>query len=208
MRLLPTLIPIRSGSFSFLMRIGITTLLLTLAAGCQKTAQPFNALDITGTTGYASDFRLIDHTGKPRTMADFRGKAVAIFFGYTQCPDVCPTTLSDMKKAMALLGADAERLQVLFITVDPKRDTQALLSQYIPAFHPSFLGLYGDEAATAKVVADFKVVAQIQPGKTADSYTVAHTAGTLVFDPQGRLRLLIPYGLEAEKIAADVKRLL
>lgn len=175
---------------------------------CENKPAAFNAIDITGVTGYANDFKLTDHTGKPRALLDFRGKAVAIFFGFTHCPDVCPTTLVEMKTAMSLLGKDSERLQVLFITVDPKRDTPELLKQYVPSFHPSFLGLYGDEAATAKVAKDFKIVARISPGKTADSYTVDHSAGMLVFDPQGRLRLFVNYGLSGEKIAADIKKLL
>ncbi|MBL8522942.1 MAG: SCO family protein [Betaproteobacteria bacterium] len=168
----------------------------------------FNSLDITGIQGYGSDFRLTDHTGKARTMADFRGKSVVMFFGFTHCPDVCPTTLSDMRKVMELLGPDAGRLQVLFITVDPKRDTQDLLAKYVPSFNPTFLGLRGDQAATDKVASDFKIVHQIQEGKTPESYTVAHTAASLVFDPQGRLRLFINYGMEPGKIAADIKLLL
>lgn len=176
-------------------------------AGCESKPV-FNSLDITGIDGYGTDFHLTDHNGKPRTLADFRGKAVVMFFGYTQCPDVCPTTLSDMRRAMQLLGDDAARVQVLFVTVDPQRDTPELLSKYVPAFNPSFLGLYGDAAATEKVAKDFKIFYQRQAGKTAESYTVAHTAASLVFDPQGRLRLFVNYGAEAEKIAADLKLLL
>ena len=176
--------------------------------GCEPAKPPFNAVDITGAPGYGSDFRLTDHTGRPRTMADFHGKVAAIFFGFTQCPDVCPTTLSEMKQVMQLLGKDRDKLQVLFITVDPKRDTQTLLSQYVPSFNPTFLGLYGDDAATAKVAQDFKIFYRAVPGKTADSYTIDHSAGMLVFDPQGRLRLFVNYGLTADKIAADIKRLL
>ncbi|MEQ1519349.1 MAG: SCO family protein [Usitatibacteraceae bacterium] len=168
----------------------------------------FNSLDITGIEGYGSDFRLTDHTGKARTMADFRGKVVVIFFGYTQCPDVCPTTLTEMKQVMQILGKDAERVQVLFVTLDPKRDTQDLLSKYVPSFNPTFLGLFGDAAATEKTAKDFKIFYRIAPGKTAESYTVDHTAASLVFDPQGRLRLFINYGLGADKIAPDIKKLL
>lgn len=168
----------------------------------------FNALDITGIQGYGNDFRLIDHTGKARTLADFHGKAVVMFFGFTHCPDICPTTLSDMRQVMQSLGNDAARMQVLFVTVDPKRDTQELLAQYVPSFNPTFLGLYGDEAATNKVARDFKIIHQIQEGKTPDSYTVAHTAASLVFDPQGRLRLFINYGMEVDKVTADIKLLL
>lgn len=183
----------------------ILTAILLIAC---ESKPVFNSLDITGIQGYGNDFRLTDHTGKARSMADFRGKSVVMFFGFTHCPDVCPTTLSDMRKVMQLLGADADRLQVLFVTVDPKRDTQELLAKYVPSFNPTFLGLYGDQAATNKVAGDFKIVHQIQEGKTPESYTVAHTAASLVFDPQGRLRLFITYGMEPEKIAADIKLLL
>jgi protein SCO1/2 len=180
-------------------------------AACDKLnfgAKPsFNGVDITGAE-LGPDFRLTDHNGKPRTLADFRGKVVAMFFGYTQCPDVCPTTLSDMAKAMQVLGADAQRVQVLFVTVDPRRDTPELLKHYVPAFNPDFLGLYGDEAATAKVTKDFKIYASQRPGRTPESYTVDHSAQTLVFDTQGRIRLLFQYGTPGDRIAADLKVLL
>ena len=184
----------------------ICAFFLTLV-GCENKPV-FNALDITGIQGYGNDFRLTDHNGRPRTMADFRGKVVVFFFGYTQCPDVCPTTLSEMRQVMQMLGKDADRLQVLFVTVDPARDTQQLLSTYVPSFNPTFLGLYGDSAATEKVAKDFKIIYRLSPGKTAESYTVDHTAASLVFDPQGRLRLFINYGLSADKITPDIKKLL
>ena len=178
-----------------------------LLAACESKLG-FNSLDITGIQGYGNDFRLTDHTGKPRTLADFHGKVVVMFFGFTHCPDVCPTTLSDMRQVMQKLGPDAARMQVLFVTVDPARDTPELLAKYVPSFNPTFLGLYGDNAATAKVTKDFKIVSQIQEGKTPESYTVAHTAASLVFDPQGRLRLFIAYGMEVDKIEADIRQLL
>lgn len=178
-----------------------------LLAGCESKPV-FNALDITGIAGYGNDFRLTDHAGKARTMADFRGKVVVMFFGYTQCPDVCPTTLSDMRKVMELLKGDAARVQVLFVTVDPARDSQDLLARYVPAFHPSFVGLFGDREATGKVTSDFKIIARKEEGKTPESYTVSHTAASLVFDPAGRLRLFVNYGADPEKIAADIKLLL
>lgn len=181
------------------------------AAGCDKllpaSKTPFNGVDITG-SDLGPDFRLTDHNGKERTLADFRGKVVTLFFGYTHCPDVCPTTLSDMAKAVKLLGPDAQRVQVLFVTVDPRRDTPELLRNYVPAFHPGFLGLYGDAAATAKVTKDFKIYAAERPGKTPESYTVDHSAQSLVFDTQGRLRLMLGYGTPGEKIAADLRLLL
>jgi protein SCO1/2 len=141
-------------------------------------------------------------------MADFRGKVVVLFFGYTNCPDVCPTTLSEMRQVMKLLGSDSQRLQVLFVTLDPVRDTPQLLSKYVPSFDPSFLGLYGDAAATEIAAKDFKIFYRVAGGKNAENYTVDHTAASLVFDPQGRLRLFINYGLGADKIASDIRKLL
>ena len=193
----------------FLVRAALPVALL--AAGCDKiftpAKSPFHGVDVTG-ADMKGELRLKDHTGKERTLADFRGKVVALFFGFTQCPDVCPTTLADMANAMQLLGADAQRVQVLFVTLDPKRDTQQLLAQYVPAFNPDFLGLYGDANATAKVTKDFKIYAQERPGTQPGAYTVDHSAQTLVFDREGRLRLLLPYGLESAKIAGDIKVLL
>lgn len=184
----------------------VCALFLTLC-GCENKPV-FNALDVSGIQGYGEDFRLTDHNGKSRTLADFRGKVVVMFFGYTHCPDVCPTTLSEMGRVMQILGRDAERLQVLFVTLDPARDTPELLSKYVPSFNPTFLGLYGDGAATEKMAKDFKIFYRIAVGKTAESYTVDHTAASLVFDPQGRLRLFINYGLGADQIAPDIKKLL
>lgn len=190
-------------------RVAIAAIFILCFAlnGCESKPV-FNALDITGIQGYGSDFHLTDHTGKSRTMADFRGKVVVMFFGYTHCPDVCPTTLTEMRQVMQMLGSDAQRLQVLFVTVDPVRDTPELLSKYVPSFDPSFLGLFGDLSATEKVAKDFKIFYRVSPGKTADSYSVDHTAASLVFDPQGRLRLFINYGQGADKIAPDIKKLL
>ena len=185
-------------------------MLLCLAlglAGCTEKTEPFVNTDITGIE-YARDFKLTDHNGTPRTLADFKGKAVLVFFGYTQCPDVCPTTMAEMAAVMQKLGKDADRLQVLFITLDPDRDTQALLSQYVPAFDKRFLGLRGDAAATAKVAKDFKVFYQKVPGKDPGNYTIDHTAGSYVFDPQGRTRLFVRHGQGPEPIVHDIKLLL
>ncbi len=185
-------------------RLLILTLALFLAA-CDSQPQ-FGNTDISA-AGYATDFALTDHTGKPRTMADFRGKAVVIFFGYTQCPDVCPTTMSGMAEAMKLLGEDAGKVQVIFITVDPERDTPQLLSQYVPVFHPGFLGLHADAQTIAKTAQDFRIFYKKQPGSTPTTYTVDHTAGSYVYDPQGRLRLYIKHGEKPEVIAKDLKLL-
>ncbi len=184
-------------------------LLLALAAlsACEKPVS-FHSVDVTGIQGYGNDFRLVDHTGKARSMADFRGKTVLMFFGFVQCPDVCPTTLSDLKKVMANLGPDADKFQVLFITVDPARDTEQVLSKYVAAFHPSFIALRGDREATNKVTRDFKIVAQIQEGQTPETYTVNHSSNSLVFDPQGRLRLIVAYGMDVEKLTSDIQLLI
>jgi protein SCO1/2 len=180
---------------------------LSLAACQQSPAEKFVNTDVTGLE-YAKDFALTDHNGKPRTLADFKGKAVVMFFGYTQCPDVCPTTMAEMANVMKELGPQADKVQVLFVTVDPARDTPQILSQYVPAFDKRFLGLYGDEAATAKVAKEFKVFYQKVPGKTAGSYTMDHTAGSYVFDPQGHIRLFVRHGQGAEPIVHDLKLLL
>ena len=182
-------------------------LLLVLAAGCSEPPPQFKSTDVTGMK-VSGDFRLTDHNGRERTLADFRGKAVVLFFGYTHCPDVCPTTLAELAAAMKTLGKDAERVQVLFVTVDPERDTADLLAKYVPSFDPGFLGLRGDPEATAKTAKDFKIMYQKQPGATPESYTVDHSAGTFVFDPQGRLRLYVSYGKGAEVFAHDIAILL
>lgn len=167
----------------------------------------FQNTDVTG-LGYARDFALTDHQGKPRTLADFKGKAVVVFFGFTHCPDVCPTTLAEMATVLQQLGPQADKVQVLFITVDPERDTPELLAKYVPAFHPSFIGLTGDKAAIEKVAKEFRVFYQKVPGKTPESYTIDHTAGSYVFDPQGRIRLFVRHGQGAEPIVHDLKLLL
>ena len=178
-----------------------------LLAGCGKQAPTFKGADITGAS-FGRELSLADHHGKARTLADFRGKAVVIFFGYTQCPDVCPTALSTLAEAMRRLGPDAARVQVLFVTVDPERDTAELLSRYVPAFHPTFLGLRGDAEATARVAKEFKVLYQKVPGQTPDTYTMDHSAGLYLFDPQGRLRVFESHGQGAEAITHDLSEIL
>ena len=165
--------------------------LLVLAAwlaACTPAGPSFKGSDVTGAT-FGRDFALTDPAGQPRTLADYRGKAVAVFFGYTQCPDVCPTTLAALAEATRALGADADKVQVVFITVDPDRDTAALLAQYVPAFDPRFVGLRGDAAATERVAREFKVIYQKVPGTTPDRYTMDHSAGMFLFDRAGRLRV-------------------
>lgn len=178
-----------------------------LLTSCQKDALQFKNTDITGAS-FARELSLTDQFGKPRTLVDFKGKAVVIFFGYTQCPDVCPTTMVEMANAMKSLGKDAERVQVLFVTIDPERDTQELLAAYVPNFDPRFLALRGDAAQTAKVAQEFKVVYQKVTGKSPDNYTMDHTAASYIFDPQGRVRLFVQYGKKADEIAHDLRLLL
>lgn len=180
---------------------------VALTAGCSPEAPKFRTSDITGST-FGKAFALTDHTGRAVTLADYRGKAVVMFFGYTQCPDVCPTTLATLAATMKALGPDADRVQVLFVTVDPERDTQALLAQYVPAFDPRFVGLYGDAAATERVAKEFKILFQKQPGATPGSYTVDHSAGVFMFDPQGRLRLYASHGQPPDAFAHDLSALL
>jgi len=184
----------------------IGALLLAIVA-CSPEAPKFMASDVTGTS-FGRDFRLTDATGKVRTLADYRGKAVVLFFGYTQCPDVCPTTLAELAEAMKRLGPDADRVQVLFVTVDPERDTPELLSKYVPAFDPRFIGLYGDADATARTAKEFKVIYQKQPGQSPGTYTVDHSAGTFIFDPKGKLRVYVGYGQGPDVFAHDIKELL
>jgi protein SCO1 len=186
----------------------LTFLCAFALVACSKQPAQFDSVDITG-ADYAKDFHLTDASGKPRTLADYHGKVVLLFFGYTQCPDVCPTTMADLKNVMQTLGPDADRVQVLFVTLDPARDTPELLAQYVPGFDSRFVGLRAaDEAATAQTAKDFKVFYQKVDGKTPDGYTLDHTAGTYVFDPDGRVRLFIRQGQTAQAISHDVKLLL
>jgi protein SCO1 len=175
-----------------------------LAAACAGEPQ-FKSTDITG-VDYGRRLELTDHTGRARRLEDFRGKAVVLFFGFTHCPDVCPTTLADISTALKALGRDADRVQVLFVTVDPERDTQQALAKYVNAFDARFLGLYGDAAATRRAAQEFKIY--YEKRKTGDSYSVDHSAQTYVLDPQGRLRLLVRHERLGSDLAADLKTLL
>ena len=182
-------------------------MVLSALAACSQGGPKFMGSDVTGSS-FGRDFHLSDPAGATRSLADFRGKVVVLFFGYTQCPDACPTTLAELAGAMQKLGADAARVQVLFVTVDPERDNPALLAQYVPAFDQRFLGLYGDAAATEAVAKEFRVFYQKHAGATPGSYSVDHSAGTFIFDPQGRLRLYMSYGQGADIFAHDIGELL
>jgi len=189
--------------------LALLALLVSGLASCSRTPERphFVNVDITG-ADYARDFALTDHTGKPRTLADFKGKVVVLFFGYTQCPDVCPTTMTEMASAMQTLGPEADKVQVLFATIDPARDTPALLAQYVPAFDARFLGLHGDAAATDKAVKEFKVYVNKVTGKAPGSYTFDHTAGTYIFDATGKVRLFVRHGQGPAPVVADIRTLL
>ncbi len=188
-------------------RYFLAALLSAGLAGCGQSGPTFNSVDVTG-ADYGNGFSLTDHTGAQRTLEDYKGKVVTLFFGFTHCPDVCPTSLATMKQALTLLGPDAARVQVLFVTVDPERDSAELLANYVPKFDPSFVGLRGDLASTAAVAKEYKIFFQKVPGSTPDSYTLDHSAGTYVHDAQGRLRLFIRHGESPQKIADDLKILL
>jgi protein SCO1/2 len=180
---------------------------LGLLAACDGVQPKFRSTDVTG-ADYGRSLALIDHHGKPRRLEDWRGKAVVVFFGFTHCPDVCPTTLADMAQVMRQLGPLAGRVQVLFVTVDPERDTQAALAKYVPAFDPRFLGLRGDLDATRAAAKEFKVYFEKRPGKTPGEYSVDHSAQSYVIDPQGRLRLFVRHERIAEDLAPDLRTLL
>jgi protein SCO1/2 len=198
---------VQHGAIGRLFSALVLIVIALVIGGCTPSGPTFRNVDITG-ADYGKDFALTDHTGRPRTLADFKGKVVVMFFGYTHCPDVCPTTMAELNLVLKELGSEAARVQVLFVTLDPERDTQALLAQYVPAFNSGFLGLYSDVATTARVAKDFKVFFQKVPGSSPDNYTMDHTAGSYVFDEQGRLRLFVRHGGSSEPLLADLKTLL
>ncbi len=185
-----------------------------LLAGCDRlglttaaNAPSFRGVDITGAE-YARSLSLPDQNGQPRTLADFKGKVTVIFFGYTQCPDVCPTTMAELAQVKKALGKDGDRVQGVFVTVDPERDTPAILKAYMMGFDPSFVALRGTPEQTSAAAKEFKVFFAKVPGRTEGAYTVDHTAGSYIFDPQGRVRLFVRYGSDAESLTADLKALL
>ena len=187
--------------------------LMLMLAACSpaknndKSVDAFNATDITGAE-FAKTLSLTDHTGKKRNLSDFKGKVVALFFGYTHCPDVCPTTMYDLKNAMKLLGEQSDQVQVLFVTVDPQRDTQEVLAQFVPAFDKRFIGLRGSLQETAETLGSFKVFYSKIEGKSKDDYTVDHSAGIYVFDKKGNVRLYMNYGEKSADMASDLGKLM
>jgi protein SCO1/2 len=184
---------------------------LALLGGCDRVtgagAKPtFHFTDITGAE-FARRLELPDADGRPRSLADWKGKVTVVFFGYTQCPDVCPTTMAELARVRTLLGADGDRLQTVFVTIDPERDTPEVLKAYVANFGPGVVALRGNAEQTAAAAKEFKVFYAKVPGKTPGSYTMDHSAASFVFDPTGRVRLFVPYGGDPTILAADIKQL-
>lgn len=192
-------------------RLILTAAAVALLGACDRSATggkpAFHAIDITG-ADFAKELNLRDADGRMRSLADFKGKVTVIFFGFTQCPDVCPTTLAELAQARKLLGADGERVQGVFVSVDPARDTPELLKAYVGSFGSDFVALRGSDEETKAAAKQFKIFYSKVPGKTEDSYTVDHTAGSYVMDAKGQVRLFTRYGIGADKLAADLKILL
>ena len=189
-------------------RTALLTLAASALAACAPESKPqFKAVDITGAE-YAKDFPLPDADGRMRSIKDFQGKAVVVFFGYTQCPDVCPVTLTEIAEARKLLGADGAKVQGVLITVDPERDKPELLKAYVANFGPDFIALRGTPEQTAQVAKDFKVFYRRVEGKAPGTYFMEHSAASFVYDPQGRLRLYSRYGSGAQALADDLKLIL
>lgn len=184
-----------------------TTIGVMAFSGCSPEAISFKSTDVTG-ADFAKNLRLKDHFGKVRTMTDFKGKVVVIFFGFTQCPDVCPTSMTTMAEVKRLLGEKGNLLQVVFITVDPERDTQTILQGYMQNFDPTFLALRPEPDELKAVADDFKIYFKKVDGRTQTSYSMDHSAGKYIFDTMGRIRLFSQYGAEAAVIAGDIRTLL
>ena len=188
----------------------LITAAMLMGSGCNQPVDQqelFKATDVAG-ANFAKNFQLTDHSGQPRTLSDFKGRVVVLFFGYIHCPDICPNTLSELATVMERLGADAAKVQVLFVTLDPERDTPAILAQFVPSFNPTFIGLYGTPEQTAETAKEYKLVVQKQPGKSKGSYTLDHSAGTYIYDTKGELRLYASYGQGVEALVADIQTLL
>jgi protein SCO1/2 len=180
---------------------------VTLQAACTQGKPQFSSIDLTG-ADYAKDFQLPDQNGQLRSLKDFRGKVVVLFFGYTQCPDACPTTMTELAQVRKLLGPDGDKVQVLFVTVDPERDTPAVLKGYMANFDPTFLALRGTPEQLAAMAKDYKVFYKKVEGKTPSSYSMDHSAASYVYDQQGRLRLYTRYGSGPQALASDIQLLM
>ena len=199
----------KAASFIQFLKLLFMGLVITSLYGCNQpqAAQPFKSTNVTGIDS-GKNFRLTDHMGKQRTLSDFKGKVVLLFFGYTHCPEVCPNTLAELARVMKRLGPDADKVQVLFITLDPERDTQALLAQFVPSFNPKFIGLYGTPAQIAETAKEYRLFYSKQPGTSPGNYTLDHSVGTYIYDPSGKLRLQAAYGQGVDDLVHDIKLLL
>ena len=185
--------------------IAVTIALAACTAG--EPREKFQASDVTGAS-WGRDFHLVDPAGAPRSLADYRGKVVMMFFGYTNCPDECPTTLAKMAQAVDRLGPDGKRVQVLFVTVDPVRDVSAVLEQYVRAFNPTFVGLSGDPPTIAATAKEFKVFYEAQKPGPNGFYSIDHQSGIFVFDARGRLRLFMGENIWVDAMVHDLRLLL
>jgi protein SCO1 len=202
---LPLSISMRHPAFLIFRWLALAA--VSIMAGCHPGQPSFQSTDISG-ADFGRGFALTDHNGKPRTLEDFRGQVVVMFFGFTHCPDVCPTTLAELAGAVRKLGPAGQKVQVLLVTVDPERDTPELLARYVTAFNPKFLGLRGNADETARVAKEFKVIYQKVAGPSPENYSMDHSAGSYIFDGQGRLRLYVGYGRGADVFAHDIDLLL
>lgn len=204
----------RRGALKDLLAVGAVSLLAWPLSGCDQKNNPlvpqlakFKGVDISG-ADYARGLSLPDPTGRMRTLTEFRGKVVVVFFGFTQCPDVCPTTMAELAEIRRRLGPAGDRLQGIFVSVDPERDTDAVLGPYIKAMDPSFVALRGSVAQVTQAAKEFKVFFQKVPSADGMGYTIDHTAGSFVFDPQGKIRVFARYGMGIDPLLADIKALL
>jgi len=207
MKTTPPMHPSRRRAVKILASLAALSLASTWLTGCSPDKPQFKSIDLTG-ADYAQGFSLLDHNGQLRTVKDFAGKVVVVFFGFTQCPDVCPTSMAELAEVKRLLGADGDKLQAIFITVDPERDTPDLLKAYMGNFDPGFLALRPTPEELPQVAKDFKIYYKKVDGKTKGSYTMDHSAGSYVYDPKGRVRLYNRYGSGAEVLASDIRLLI
>ena len=190
-----------------LVRACVCAMAFLALTACTSEKPKFNGIDITG-ADYAKDFTLTDHNGTRRSLSDFKGKVVVLFFGYTQCPDVCPTSMSELAEVKHMLGVDGDKLQGMFVTVDPARDTTELLKAYMTNFDPTFVAFVPTADELVDVAKRFKIYYKKQEGKTPTSYTMDHSAGSYVYDTQGNVRLYSRYGSGAKVLAQDIQTLL
>ena len=192
-----------------ILKLALIMVALGFSVGCDKASKNetrFANTDITG-ADFARDFVLTSHRGERVSLGDFESKVVILFFGFMHCPDICPTTLTELNRVMEKLGNDAQNVQVLFVTVDPERDKLDNIGPYMEVFNPNFLGLWGTLDETETVAKEFKVIYQKVPGSTPDNYSVDHSAGTYIFDKSGKVRLFVPYGADTETLTNDVRLL-